>query len=167
MTYDFPLAKLSQSLTKQVNIMNGCLLYSIIFFLRHWCPFDKCACPPADASRAILLFPLLVINARANVSLYKQRVASTQKITILFSNLASLTMSPSRSWLYCCVYITFHEWVKLNMADWEKGRKWFQREEVSSGKPGEESLKAHPESKTWLNFSAHRGGFNLTQDNLS
>lgn len=45
------------------------------------------------------------------------------------------------------------------MADWEKGRKWFQREEVSSGKPGEESLKAHPESKTWLNFSAHINGF--------
>lgn len=49
------------------------------------------------------------------------------------------------------------------MADWEKGRKWFQREEVSSGKPGEESLKAHPESETWLNFSAHTYGF-LAQD---
>lgn len=161
LTYNFPLAKLSQSLTKQVSIMNGCLLYSInvIFFLRHWCSFDKCACPPADASRAVhaLFFYshcwwLMLVQM---ISLYKQRGASTRKITTLFSNRASLTMSPSRSWLYCCVYITFHEWVKLNMADWEKGRKWFQREEVSSGKPGEESLKAHPESKTWLNFSAH------------
>lgn len=42
------------------------------------------------------------------------------------------------------------------MADWEKGRKWFQREEVSSGKPGEESLKAHHERETWHNTDVSR-----------
>ncbi len=46
-----------------------------------------------------------------------------------------------------------------------EGRKWFQREEVSSEKPGEESLKAHPESETWLNVSVHTDCiFFLAQD---
>jgi len=141
MTYHFQLAKLSQSLTKQVNIMNGCFdvfdyVHSTPLVWIWWVRVPTCR-SLTRSSRAILLFPLLAITGRANdQSQYRQRGASTRKITVLVSNLASLTMSPSRSWLYCCVYITFHEWVKLNMADWEKGRKWFQREEVSSGNRG-------------------------------